>query len=232
MSNYVDPFPSLIRSTRNPSKGYFSADEAEHVVSQRTERRCNPHTMVDECHLDLSGYVTTSVEAIRVLSRCQWVFIDFGLGDLSTEVARAIDCLDVLFLRFTHLQDLSHQALAELGKSGHCVKVDFANIESISPRGLQQYAALMQQNNGIGGISFWGDFIVDTQLAVSLVNLPNDHVNLLPEQRVDALTVDAWNIIAEARNRDLTVMSWDKSPDEAAHYELLLYACNTARAMQ
>ena len=160
--------PTLLRSLPNP--------HTRHLTIAGAEKLCEAHarhqTFDDRC-LNLQQFQTASLDALYLLSQHDWWFAEFGLREISREMACALSCISVgAIVTFHHLEKVSPTAVASLIAAWE--QVAFDNVSTLDSSSVRVLADLTNDVADCADrqISFTGNFRIDHTLANALAQLP------------------------------------------------------------
>lgn len=166
-STIASASPNLLRSLPNPHARHLTIADAERLCAAYARHQ----TLDDRC-LNLEQFQTASFDALSLLSKYEWWCADFGIIEISPEIAQALSCIPSVRTTFHHLEKVSPMAVATLIAAWE--DVAFENVTTLDPGSVLILSGLIKDvvNCADRQISFTGNFKISHSLAVALAQLP------------------------------------------------------------
>ena len=205
--------PLLVDRNTLPFSTTQNSNSHDQHLSVEVARSCIDHleSVVNGC-LCLTQYKTASIDALRLLAGCNFSGAEFGLAELTDDVARTLREVAIPWVSHYHVERTSLNALATLlSAPGHTTWFD--NVVSLCSDGIASLdAALTPLRSNPEGephtLILNGDFQIDGPIARALINMRSPlSIDLIPERKQSAVTVDAWLYLTNPSSKALRIMT-------------------------
>ena len=190
---------SPFRATPNPRGEHFTIEDAKRCVAN-----WSPDDPIRTQYLVLTRYKTASSDALAMLANRKWLIADFGLAEITNEIARAISAIPIEHLNLHHLIQAASEVVANI-VSIPTMEIAFMEVESMNKEGiLGLVGVLHSMKSSDNSLTISGNFLLNRFLVSALVGMPKD-ISLYLSRKKNALTSKAWTELSTCGHRALSV---------------------------
>lgn len=200
--------PSPFRAKPNPSRLHFDVATATEFVARHNASNFEDDSRLFSDIIDLEPCSTCSLEALAVLTEREWFSIEFGISELTVEVATALRNISCGVACFTHIEYAHPEALAILLTETKLQNIHFENLVSIDPSGMNHLNGCLSGAKTECTVSLWGLFaVIDAEVSQALLSFPLDYLSLQTDKSLKFVTPEALSMLKQAETKRVTIQS-------------------------
>jgi hypothetical protein len=143
-----------------------------------------------------------------VLTEREWFSIEFGISELTVEVATALRNISCGMAYFTHIEYAPPEVLAILLTETKLQNIHFENLVSIDPSGMSQLNTCLSGAETECGVSLRGPFaVIDAEVGQALLSFPLDYLSLQTDRSLKFVTPEALSMLRQAETKQVTIQT-------------------------